>query len=108
MTKSGKIIVVTAYLEFPLCPTVFVGTTNDGETIRARYRFGYLVIRLDPSDAPHGGTTGVWVLDRQLDPTGIDGNLSYEQLREHTADLIEWPADLSRKVYDDDDIIDMN
>lgn len=70
MNPPAKIIVGTAHYESRMCPTAVVGTTtSDGETIRARYRWGRLVIRLDPCDpVPHGGTAGAWIMDQQLDP----------------------------------------
>lgn len=108
MNPPGKIRVVTAYMEFPRCPTVYVGTTDDGKTIRARYRFGRLVIRLDARNpAPDGGAGGAWIYDQQLDPEGIDGSLDYAALREITTDSIDWPDELTARKYDEDDIIDL-
>lgn len=104
MTAPKKITVTTARCECFMCPTVIVGITDDGSTIYCRYRWGRLVIRLDPRDpAPHGGAAGVWILDKQLDPEGIYGCLSYDELRELTANLIEWPAEILPKCFDDDD-----
>jgi len=109
MTMLGKIIVTTAHMEFLLCPTLFVGITDDGATIYVRYRWGRLSIRIDSRDpAPNGGAEGRQIYAEKLDPTGLDGAMSYEELREITADWIDWPDELSRKTYDDDDIIDIN
>lgn len=104
MSTTERIIVVTAHMEFPLCPTIFVGVTNDGCTVYCRYRWGRLSVRIDPRDPPpHGGAAGEWILDQQIDPNGLDGDMSYEQLQTLTADLIEWPAELSEKPYDEND-----
>lgn len=103
MNPPGKIKIVTAHMEFPMCPSVYVGTTSAGETIRARYRFGRLVIRLDSPNAPCGAAAGAWIYDQQLDPAGLDGCMSYEDLRELTAELIDWPQELSRKIHDEDE-----
>lgn len=87
-----------------MCPTIISGKTDDGSTIYCRYRWGRLVIRIDPRDpAPHGGAAGVWILDKQLDPEGIDGCLDYEDLRKITAGIIEWPAEISPGSFDESD-----
>lgn len=102
MNPPGKIIVTTAHLEFPLCPAVYVGRTNDGATVYARYRWGRLSVRLDHRDPPIlGGAAGRWIIDEQLDPNGLDGSLEYDTLREITADIITWPDDLTPKTYDE-------
>ena len=90
-------------MEFPMCPAVYVGTTDDGGTVYARYRWGRLVIRLDHRDPPIlGGAAGRWILDKQLDPDGLAGCISYEELRELTAELVEWPNELTPRKFDDD------
>lgn len=104
MSTTQKIKVVTAYMEFPLCPTVVVGITADGWTVYCRYRWGHLSVRLDPRDPPPlGGAAGRWILNQQIDPGGLDGSMEYEELQALTADLIEWPAELTPKTYDDND-----
>jgi hypothetical protein len=100
---TEKIIVTTAHMEFPLCPTIFVGVTKDGWTVYARYRWGRLSVRIDPRNPPpHGGAGGKWIMDKQIDPAGIDGSMYYADLREHTADSIEWPAELSPRTFEED------
>ncbi|TAE86024.1 MAG: hypothetical protein EAZ82_12235 [Verrucomicrobia bacterium] len=96
MNPSDKIKIVTATIESHLCPTVVVGKSDDGGTIYARYRWGRLVIRLDPSNPPpHGGAAGAWIMDQQLDPEGLAGCISYDEIRELTSELIEWPDELT-------------
>lgn len=102
MSQTEKIIVITAIMECCMCPTTFTGRTADGCTIYARYRWGILSVRIDPRDpAPHGGAGGVWILEKQLDEEGLDGWLEFDELREHTAEIIEWPDDLSPRPPDD-------
>lgn len=101
---AGKLIVTTATMECLMCPTIIVGITDDGCAVYCRYRWGRLSVRIDPRDPPpHGGAAGRWILDQQIDPNGLDGDMSYEQLQELTADLIEWPAELSPRPIDDED-----
>lgn len=109
MTTPEKIKIVTATLDFPMCPTVIVGTTADGGTVYARFRWGRLSVRLDHRDPPVlGGAAGRWILDQQLDPTGLDGCMSYDELREQTSDLIEWPDELTPRIRDETDGDDLS
>lgn len=92
MNPSEKIKIVIAHFECRMYPTVIAGTTDDGSTIYVRYRWGQLTIRLDPRDpAPHGGAAGVWIMVKQLDPEGLAGCLSYDEIRELTAQTLVWP-----------------
>lgn len=100
MTSPEKIILVSATMDFPLCPTVISGRTADGATVTARYRWGRLSVRLDHRDPPILGGAGRWIMDEQLDPQGLDGQLSYEDLQKLTAGLIEWPDELSPPKYE--------
>jgi hypothetical protein len=100
MIAPAKIIVVTATMEFPMCPTLVTGTTNEGATVYVRYRWGRLTVRLDPRDpAPHGGAAGVWIMFKELDPGGLAGCLTYDEIRELTAEIIEWPEELSPQIF---------
>jgi hypothetical protein len=101
---SPKIIVTTAHMECCMCPTIISGTTDDGWTVYCRYRWGMLSIRLDPRDSPpHGGAAGQWLMVKQIDPAGLNGCLDYEEIRELTADIIDWPDELTPKVHDEND-----
>ena len=83
--------VINAHYELVVCPTIIVGKTDDGYTIYARYRWGYLSVRIDPrEDPPYGGAEGTWIFAEQIGDE-YDGCLGYETLVEHTKDLIEWP-----------------
>lgn len=99
---NKKIIVITAHIECFMCPKTIVGRTDDGCTIYARYRWGHFTVRIDPRDpAPHAGAGGRWIVDKQLDPNGLEGSISYEEIKEITSELVEWPAELSPKIYDE-------
>lgn len=102
MTKIKKITVISAQMDCLMCPTIFIGKTTEAWTVYARYRWGQLSVRLDPRDpAPNDGAAGRWILEIQLDPNGLDGCISYDTLREITSELVEWPAELTQKNYDE-------
>jgi hypothetical protein len=102
MSEAAKIIVTVAAVECRMCPTIVTGRTANGCTVYARYRWGQLSVRLDPRDpAPDGGAAGVWILQTQIDPEGLDGYMRYEELIEHTSEIIEWPVELSPRTFDD-------
>ena len=104
MNPPEKIIVTIAHYECCMCPTIITGTTDDGTTVYVRYRWGRLSVRVDTRDpVPQGGAAGVWIIENQLVPEGLDGCLSYDELRELTADLIEWPDELTPRIYDEND-----
>ena len=104
----GKIIVVSAHMEFPLCPTIVSGTTDDGATVYVRYRFGRISIRIDHrKPAPNGGTGGRRIYEEKLDPDGLNGWLEYDDLRKITADWIEWPDELTPRKFDEDDVMEL-
>lgn len=87
-----------------MCPTVIIGRTVEGGTVYCRYRWGQLRVSCDHRNpAPHGGAAGQWLMVKQLDPEGLNGCLYYEELRELTADIIEWPDELSPQVFDEND-----
>lgn len=91
---TEKITVTHLHYESRLVPTVLVGKTADGWTIHVRYRWGRLVIRLDYREPPpNGGAAGAWIYDQQLDPAGLAGCLSYDELRGLTDHIINWPDD---------------
>jgi hypothetical protein len=104
MNPPGKIKIVTATLECCMCPTIVIGTTDDGWAVYCRYRWGMLSIRLDPRNPPpRSGAAGQWIMVKQLDPAGLNGCLDYEEIRELTADIIEWPAELTPLTYEGTD-----
>jgi hypothetical protein len=87
--------VISARCVCVACPTTYIGQTDDGCTIYARYRWGRLSVRIDPrDDPPHGGAEGTWIYDEQLGGE-YHGCLDYADLRQHTAGLVEWPDQLT-------------
>ncbi len=104
MNPLKKIIVTICHYGCCMCPTIILGKTTDGWTVYARYRWGHLSVRVDPRDpTPHGGADGAWIMEKQLDPEGLDGCLDYDELREITADIIEWPSGISPGSFDVND-----
>ena len=86
--------VVEAHCICCACPTLIVGTTDQGETVYARYRWGHLSVRIDPREDPrHDGADGEWIFSEQIG-NEFDGFLAYQKLCELTNGLIEWPNDL--------------
>lgn len=81
-----------------MCPSIFIGKTADGTTVYARYRWGLLSIRLDPREpAPIGGAGGVWIHTKQVDPDELDGCMTFDELKEHTAEVVSWPDELTSR-----------
>lgn len=108
MTPPRKISVVSATMEFPLCPTIISGQTAEGSTVYCRYRFGRLSIRIEHrKPAPSDGAEGRRIYERKIDPNGLDGQLSYDDLRKITEGWIEWPDELTPRKIDDGDVIDL-
>ncbi len=77
-----------------------IGRTFEDGTVSVRYRWRQLRITCDHRNpAPSGGAAGVWLMVKQLDPEGIQGDIDYKKIRELTADIIEWPAELTPLTY---------
>lgn len=107
MSRSQKIIVTTAYMECPMCPSTYIGTTATGHTVYARYRFGSLSVRLDPRNpAPYGGAWGLTLMEAHLGEPD-DGHMDYAEMREHSKNLVSWPAELSPRPINDDDCMEI-
>ena len=99
------ITVVSAYCKLFVCPTIFVGKTDDGSTVHARYRWGCLSVMLDPlEDPPHRGAGGAWLFNQKYGEQ-YDGCISYDELREITKDEIEWPDQLDDPPPGDGDTL---
>ena len=83
--------VVAAQCISVACPSTFTGTTAAGQTVYARYRCGHLSVRIDDAHEPrHGGAAGSSILEVTIGHE-LHGWLSYADLRQHTAGLVEWP-----------------
>lgn len=103
MSNSEKIIVVTAHMDCLMCPSVYIGRTASGMTVYARYRFGRLSVRLDPRDPPpNRGVWGLRILESDIGES-MDSVLDYDELREITQNVVDWPEQLSERPKSDDD-----
>lgn len=87
-----KIIVTEVTLTEVACPTYWEGITADGRQIAARYRFGWLSVRLGAA-----GDCSENAADRSHEVFSLevggryDGCLSYGQLKKATEDFVAWP-----------------
>lgn len=103
MRKPHRIQVESAYVECPMCPTTIVGRAASGQTLYARYRFGVLSVRFDPRDpAPFNGAWGLVLMEAQLGEAD-DSILEYEEIREHSKNVVTWPDELSERPEDTPD-----
>lgn len=101
MSQPEKITVVTAWIELLMCPTIIVGKTADGWTVYARFRWGQLSVRVDPRDPPpFFGAGGSWIYAEEVDDEG-GGCMDYDELKKHTAHIVQWPDQLSQRPPDD-------
>ena len=73
------------------CPTTYVGKSAEGLTVYARYRWGLLSVRIDDSPEPECEGAAGWEILQKTIGHEFDGWLNYSDLRQHTADLVEWP-----------------
>lgn len=86
------IIVTSVAQKWSAAPNIFAGTTADGGTIYARYRWGHLSIRIQPAGVDDGtdGAAGTSIFE--IDYGGqYDGHIDYQAIRNLTRSLIEWP-----------------
>jgi len=103
MSQPEKITVVTAWIELLMCPSIFIGKTADGWTVYCRFRWGHLSVRVDPRDPPpFYGAEGMWIFAEEIDAEG-GGCMDYDELRQITGHLIDWPDQLSSRPKSDDD-----
>jgi len=70
------------------CPSQWEGTIDDGRVIYARYRWGTLTIVLGKTLGEALRSPHIYEADLGDD---LDGLLSYDQLKHHTARFIRWP-----------------
>lgn len=102
MSQYEKIIVISAQMECGMCPTIITGKTIEGLTVYVRYRWGRLSVRIDSQNpSPFSGAGGLEILTTQIDPEGIDGCMTYDEIKQHSSEMITWPDDLSPRNYDE-------
>lgn len=91
-------IVVTKVIQTSYAyPSQFEGDTADGQYIYARYRGGRMRVDVAPTAEAWMGA-GSWAIHSEEFGDPLDGYLSYEELKEHTRGIIEWPEHLSDTV----------
>jgi hypothetical protein len=74
-------------------PLQWEGLTDDGRLVHARYRYGFLSVRLGPLQPTLSKKllNETPLLHRELDK-GLNGELSFKQLKEVTKGVIRWPS----------------
>lgn len=98
-TRDKLVRVKTVYQTCDWCPAQWEGRTDDGRPVYARFRHGWLSVRVGKI----GGTIAQAVRSDRLvvDRRGIghpyDGFMTYSELKRHTKGVIEWPKRQKRK-----------
>lgn len=74
------------------CPSQFEGTTDKGEFVYARYRGAQMRVDVAP-DELSWNTDGHNKFTVYAESFGepFDGYITFEELKEHTAGVLEWP-----------------
>lgn len=72
------------------CPSQWEGETADGKYVYARYRSGRMRVDVAPSEAEWTNGRDDCVYREDLGDA-LDGYISYEELKAHTAGVLEWP-----------------
>lgn len=74
------------------CPSQWEGTTDDDRRVYVRYRYGRLSVKMGPP-GNHDEWAGVRGDEIFADTLGgnLDGVLTYDELGQMTAHLIQWP-----------------
>lgn len=86
------IVVTTVTQTCCASPNIYSGTTKEGETIYARYRWGHLSVRILPAgiDDRAEGATGKSIFEVDHGET-LDGFIYFDELRSLTEEIIQWP-----------------
>ena len=73
------------------CPSQWEITLEDGRMIYARYRFGYLSVRISPeiTEDIYDAVKGKEIYGKQLGDD-LDGIISAKELQENLKGIIEW------------------
>lgn len=74
------------------CPSQWEGETADGRFVYARYRSGHMRVDVAANEQEwtHGRDDCVY----EEDFGGwLDGYITYDELKAHTAGVLEWPDD---------------
>ncbi len=93
---AGGLPVVTSLKKTcTACPSQWEGTLDDGRVLYARYRWGELSVGLGEriEDAVDNGRSEEALFCEHVGD-GLDGFMSFEELRAHLCGLLDFPADL--------------
>jgi hypothetical protein len=71
------------------CPSQWEGQTNDGQVVYVRYRWGFLSIRVG-NTLDDAVCRGQEIFEDSVGD-GMDGFLTYDELRNLTVGKIIWP-----------------
>ena len=82
------IVVNELELTCSACPAQWEGRTNDGRWVYVRYRSGFLQVGVGDTLSEAVGSDAII---RKVGD-GADGYMTYEELREVTRGLVDWPC----------------
>jgi hypothetical protein len=87
---SERIVVQAVRMTCSACPSQWEGNTADNRAVYVRYRWGHLTVSVSkPGADMDAAVMGEVVFAGQLGD-GMDGFLSFDELRHATPD-IQWP-----------------
>lgn len=72
------------------CPAQWEGLTTDDRPIYVRYRHGYLSVRLGEKGATEAYASPE-IFGLEIGEP-LDGAMAYDELKQHTKDVVQWPA----------------
>jgi hypothetical protein len=92
---GGAPVVISLKKTCPACPSQWEGKLDDGRVVYARYRWGGLSVGVgeELEDAVDNGMSEGALFSENVGD-GLDGFMSFEELRAQLSGLLEFPADL--------------
>ena len=97
-----KYVVKAVVLTCSACPSQWDGVLDDGRSIYVRYRWGGLSIRVASEVGPEGDAVGGKEIFSGNFGDGLDGVMSYEELKTHTLGVFSWPeAQVSDEEFEE-------
>lgn len=75
------------------CPAQWEGETDSGQFVYARYRGGHMRVDVAQTEEMWGSSPHRDFTVYREDFGGpFDGYITFEELKQHTAGVLEWPA----------------